>query len=99
MTFLVEARDGTDFDAFFDHWLGVHVPNVRSTIEQVGGFRYVVSHSLDPEGEPYAGMAELYFPDADGWRGYREHIRPDGMERWVEGATVLRAGTQMIGIP
>ena len=99
VTFLVKAGADTDFDAFFAHWLDVHVPNVRSTMEQVGGFRYVVSHSLDPNAEPCAGMAELYFPSADGWRGYREHIRPDGMERWVEDATVLRAGTQMIGIP
>ena len=99
VTFLVQAKEGTDFDAFFAHWLDVHVPNVRSTMEQVGGFRYVVSHSLDPHSEPNAGMAELYFPDADGWRGYRDRIRPDGMERWVDGATVLRAGTQMIGIP
>ena len=99
MTFLVKAREDTDFDAFFAHWLDVHVPNVRSTMEQVGGFRYVVSHSFDPDAEPYAGMAELYFPSADGWRGYRDHIRPDGMERWVDDAMVLRAGTQMIGIP
>ena len=99
VTFLVKAREGTDFDAFFAHWLDVHVPNVRSTMEQVGGFRYAVSHSLDPHGEPCAGMAELYFPDADGWRGYREIIRPDGMEKWVDSAIVLRAGTQMIGIP
>ena len=99
VTFLVKARADTDFDAFFAHWLDVHVPNVRSTMERVGGFRYVVSHSLDPDAEPYAGMAELYFPNADGWRAYRDHIRPDGMERWVDEAMVLRAGTQMIGIP
>ena len=61
----------------------------------------VVSHSLNPEQEPYAGMAELYFPDASGWQRYRETIEPDGMERWVSDTEtlVLRAHTEMIGIP
>ena len=101
VTFLVGARPGTDYDAFFAHWLDVHVPNVRGVMEQVGGFRYVVSHSIDPASEPYAGMAELYFPDASGWKAYRETITPDGMEEWAsdEGTLVLRAHTEMIGIP
>jgi hypothetical protein len=66
-----------------------------------GGFRYVVSHSIDPDNEPFAGMAELYFPDASGWSRYREVMKPDGMERWVDGerTVVLRAHTEMIGIP
>lgn len=101
VTFLVRALEGVDFGVFFEHWLGVHVPNVRSTMEQVGGFGYVVSHSIDPKSEPYAGMAELYFPDESGWSRYREVIQPDGMERWVdaEGTLALRAHTEMIGIP
>ena len=52
LSFLVKARPDTDFDAFFAHWLGVHVPNVKATMERAGGFRYVVSHSLDPRAEP-----------------------------------------------
>ena len=101
VSFLVKAKDGTDFAALFDHWLRAHVPNVRSTMEEVGGFRYVVGHSLEPAIEPYAGMAELYFDDPTGWRRYREVIQPDGMEEWVdpEGTLLLRAGTEMIGIP
>ena len=101
MSFLVAAKPATDYDELFEHWLDVHVPNVKATMEAVGGFRYVVSHSIDPGDEPYAGMAELYFHDADGWRGYRETIRPDGMERWVDGDRmhVLRAQTEMVGIP
>ena len=99
--FLVAAKQGTDYDEFFRHWLDVHVPNVQGTMEKVGGFRYVVSHSMTPEEEPYAGMAELYFPNADGWDAYREHIKPDGMERWVDGGrmAVLRSDTEMVGIP
>ena len=101
ITFLVAAKTNTDFDALFAHWLDVHVPNVTSVMHQVGGFRYVVSHSLNPEQEPYAGMAELYFPDASGWQRYRETIEPDGMERWGSDTETLalRAHTEMIGIP
>lgn len=101
ITYLVKAREAAEFGPFFDHWLSVHVPNVRSTMEQVGGFRYVVSHSIEPQTEPYAGMAELYFHDESGWSRYRETIRPDGMQRWVDadGTVVLRANTEMIGLP
>ena len=101
VTFLVKAKPDSDYAAFFKHWLEVHVPNVRGVMEKVGGFRYVVSHSLEPDTEPYAGMAELYFPDASGWQAYRENITPDGMEQWAadEGTLVLRSHTEMIGIP
>jgi hypothetical protein len=100
VSFLVKAKPGTDYGAFYDHWLDVHVPNVAGTMDEVGGFRYVVSHSLDPDQAPYAGMAELYFHDEDGWRRYKAAIRPDGMERWAadEGTLVLRSHTEMIGI-
>jgi hypothetical protein len=101
ITFLVKTKPGIDHGELFAHWLDVHVPNVRGVMEQVGGFRYVVSHSVEPELEPYAGMAELYFDDADGWRQYKQHITQDGMEQWVqdEGTLVLRSQTEMIGIP
>lgn len=101
VSFLVAAKAGTDFDVFFAHWLSAHVSNVRSTMEQAGGFGYVVSHSIEPQEESYAGLAELYFHDKTGWARYRELIEPDGMEEWVDGEAtlVLRAGTEMIGLP
>ncbi len=100
ITFLVPAKPGTDFGAFFDHWLDVHIPNVRQTMEAVGGFRYAVSHSLEPETGPFAGQAELYFPNASGWARYRDHIRPDGMQEWVdaERMVIFNSGTEMVGI-
>ncbi len=98
VSFLVEAKPGTDFGAFFAHWLNAHVPNVRSTMNEVGGFGYVVSQSLDPDAEPYAGLAELYFHDASGWASYREAIKPDGMQEFVERALVLKSQTEMVGI-
>ncbi len=100
ISFLVKAKEGTDYEKLFAHWLDVHVPNVRSVMEKVGGFRYVVGHSMEPEVEPYAGIAELYFPDESGWAKYNEIITADGMEEWVTRGTLLLPGrTEMIGIP
>jgi hypothetical protein len=67
---------------------------------KVGGFRYCVSHSLNPESEPYAGLAEIYFPDVTGWQEYQNLIKPDGMEEWIDmkNTHILSAGTEMIGI-
>lgn len=101
MTYLVAAKAATNYDDFFRHWLDVHVPNVRGTMESVGGFGYRVSHSITPEDEPFAGMAELYFHDDAGWAGYRAEITADGMEQWVdpERMVVMRSRTEMVGIP
>ncbi len=101
VSFLVKAKSGTDFDRFYDHWLRVHVPNVASTMNTVEGFGYVVSHSIEPQAEPYAGLAELYFDDDSGWTRYKAVIQPDGMEEWIDpdGTLVLRARTEMIGLP
>ena len=99
MSFLVKVKPDTDHNEFFDHWLSVHAPNVNGVMHEVGGFRYVISHSIEPEREPYAGMAELYFADPSGWERYQQIIKPDGMERWVDGVTVLTSDTEMIGLP
>ncbi len=101
VSFLVATKPETDFNALFDHWLTVHIPNVRSVLTEVGGFGYVVSHSIDPQTAAYVGMAELYFPDEASWAEFKATIRPDGLEQWVEpGQTVvLPSGTEMVGIP
>ena len=101
VSILVKAKRGTDFEKLYAHWLSTHLHNVRSAIEEVGGFRYVVSHSVDPAAEHYAGLAELYFHDHGGWLRYREVIRPDGMEEWVDRSETLVLGgiTEMIGVP
>lgn len=101
ITFLVKVRPGIDFDRFYAHWLDVHAPNVQSVMRAVGGFRYVVSHSLAPAGEPYAGMAELYFPGEAEWRDFNARLKPDGIEQWLDlaGMSVLASDTEMIGIP
>ena len=100
MTFLVCARAGVDHGEFFAHWVGVHAANVAGVMKQVGGFRFVISHSLSPATERYAGMAELYFPDRQAWKRYRRIIQPDGMQRWMDPAEMvaLSGTTEMIGI-
>ena len=100
VTFFVALKADADRDAFFAHWLDIHIPNVRATMETVGGFRYAIGHSLEPETEPFAGMAELYFPDPGGWKTYRDIFKPDGFEYWVDYDATFRfySGTEMVGI-
>ncbi|MFV0258628.1 MAG: EthD domain-containing protein [Acidimicrobiales bacterium] len=101
VTILVAARDGADHAAFVDHWLTVHAANVCDVLDRVGGWRYVVAHSVEPGTDPFTGMAELYFDDLDGWSRFSAELEPDGMERWVarERTVYLTSGTEMIGIP
>jgi hypothetical protein len=99
-TRIVTAKPGTDYAAFYEHWLTVHAQNVIETMRSVGGFRYVVSHSMTPQQEPYAGMSELYFPNEDAWAQFRARLKPDGIERYVDpGLPVLKSDTEMVGIP
>ena len=101
VTFLVKARAGTDWSEFFAAWLEDHAPNVRNVMNEIGGLRYVVSHSIDPDDEPFAGMAELYFRDPSGWTRYGETIAPDRFGPMVDpaGSTWFGADTELIGIP
>jgi len=100
ISFFVKGRSGVDFAAFHDHWRNVHVPNVTGVMQKVGGLRYVLNLSLEPETAPYAGLAELWFRNGDDWRRYKSIIQPDGMERFADddGTLVLRSVTEMIGI-
>jgi len=101
VTFLVGAQDGVDSGALFDHWLDAHVPNVADAMRKVGGFRYVVSHSMEPDVDPFVGMAELYFPDTGTWRDFVQTVGPDGFERFTDASktVVFHSDTEMIGIP
>ena len=100
VTFLVKAKPDVEWDEFFRVWLEDHAPNVKETMNKIGGLRYVVSHSISPDNEPYAGMAELYFPDPSGWARYGETITPDPFGPMVdpEGSVWFGSDTEMIGI-
>lgn len=99
-TSLVTIKPGVDANTFVDHWLGVHLPNVRDTMVKVGGFRYVVSLSIDMEHAPYAGMPELYFPDAAARDAFWEELKPDGFHEMVDPDRSVRfvSDTEMVGI-
>jgi uncharacterized protein (TIGR02118 family) len=101
LVFLVAAKAGTDTAAFQRHWLEVHVPNVVALLGQVGGTRYVLSLSVEPDVDPYVGMAELWFPDDTAAAGFLNGLRPDGMETWADPAATVatRCYTELIGIP
>ena len=101
ITYLVKAKPDTDFESFFVHWLTVRAPIVAATMAEVGGFRYVVSHSIEPRDEPYAAMAELYFPDDAAWLRFGRRNASDGIERWIDlkGTSILKSDTEMIGLP
>jgi hypothetical protein len=97
---LVVAKPETDVNALFEHWLDVHAPNVQETMAKVGGFRYAVSLSIDLEHAPYAGMAELYFPNVAAQAAFWEALEPDGFQQWVDFDRTLRfrCSTELVGI-
>lgn len=101
LTALLKTKPGADLDAFFAHWLGAHAANVSAALKAAGGFRYVIAHSCDPASEEFAGMAEVYFPNAEAWAEFDRALRPDGLERWLDESSLLRftASTEMVGIP
>jgi hypothetical protein len=69
----------------FDHWLHIpSVPSVTSVMRKAGRFRHVASQGIEPEQDSYAGMAELYFKDLDGWCHYKKLIHADSMEQWMK---------------
>ncbi len=100
-TVLLTAKDGVSHDELSAHWLNVRAPNVAGVMEQVGGFRYVISLSMEPEVDPYVGMAELYFPDSDSLRRYSEIFVSDGIENFhdVDARLLFYSNTEMVGIP
>lgn len=101
VTTILTASAGTDHQALTDHWLNVHAPNVAGVMDKVGGFRYAVSISDEPAIDPYAGMAELYFPDKEALRNYVELYESDGIENYfdADARLVFRSTTEMVGIP
>ena len=99
-TLLAALKDQQEHEAFTDYWLNDHAPRAAQRQREAGAFRYVVSISREPD-EPYAGMAELYFENAEAARRYLSAREPDRMEDWMDpGRTlVLTSQTEMIGIP
>ena len=99
-TSLVAAKPNVEVADLFDHWLTVHLPNVRDTLVEVGGLRYAVSLSVDANAAPYAGMAELYFPNRAAQAGFWQLLKPDGFQKLVDPGKTVRflSGTELVGI-
>lgn len=100
VTSILGTKPGVDFDRFFAFWLDSHAPNVLSAMEAVGGFGYVISQSIEPAVDTYAGMAELYFPDKEALKRYGQTYKPDGIEDFIDfgSSPLLWAHTEMVGI-
>ena len=99
ITSILTAKPDADTEELFGHWLNVHAPNVASVMEQCGAFRYVISQSIEPSVDPYAGMAELYFPDKDSLRRYTEIYKSDGIEDFIADTLRYRSSTEFVGLP
>ena len=101
VNYLVASKSDVDYDAFYRHWLEVHVPNISDWMGKSNGFRYLVNHSLYPKQAPYAGMAELYFHNEEDWKQCRSLMQADGMESYMDMSRlqVLFGNTEMVGIP
>lgn len=99
VTGLVRRKPDVDPDTFYDSWLRDHAPNVAETLAATpGGLRYVVSHATMGERIPeYAGLAEVYYQDADAAKAHMKRLGPDGFLKYAEPAGFL-SGYEVTGI-
>lgn len=99
VTLMIVLNEEADFEAFLHHWIDIHLPSVRSTMEKTGGYRYVVGISMDPVNAPYAGMAELYFAEPAASGQFFSQLPSDGIDEYIHHLDIRTSGTEMIGIP
>ncbi|MEQ9801036.1 MAG: EthD domain-containing protein [Salinisphaeraceae bacterium] len=83
-------------EAFYDRWLNVHGPLVKSVAKQIGARRYVQSHKLDTPvneqlreargmPEPYDGITEVWWNSMDDLiQAAETDAGRDAMQRLVE---------------
>jgi len=99
VTGLLHAKPEVDREIFYRSWLEDHAPNVAETLASTeGGLRYVVSHATLGGSKPeYAGLAEVYYTDADAASAHMRKLRPDGFAKYTERADFLN-GYEVVGI-
>ena len=99
VTGLLRKKADVDADTFYKSWLEDHAPNVSSTLQSTpGGLRYVVSHATLGGSKPeYAGLAEVYYADANAARDHMRKLRPDNFLKYTEPAGFLN-GYEIVGI-
>lgn len=102
VTRLCGRDNGVNDTSFHTRWLQKHAPHVVDVMRAVGGFRYVVGLSLEPDHAPYLGMEELYFPDSSAWQRYLKIMQAKSTTEWVNDedlCTTFYADTEFVAIP
>jgi hypothetical protein len=99
VTGLLRRKADVDADTFYNSWLDDHAPNVSATLKATpGGLRYVVSHAtLGGSKSEYAGLAEVYYADADAARAHIRKLGQDNFLQYADSAGFLN-GYEVIGI-
>ena len=75
LVFCVRRRPDITPEAFYDYWLNTHGPKVRSVAEKIGAWKYIQSHTCEPEinqallesrnlQPAYDGITEVWWDDA-----------------------------------
>jgi hypothetical protein len=64
ISYFARRRSGVSVEAFHEHWLGVHLPNVKAAVERTpSAVRYVVNLSRSDSQSSFDGMAAIWFRD------------------------------------
>jgi len=64
ISYFAKRRSGVSVEAFHEHWLGVHLPNVKAAVERTpSAVRYVVNLAQAGSSSSFDGMAAIWFRD------------------------------------
>jgi uncharacterized protein (TIGR02118 family) len=107
LVFCVRRRDDVPVDEFHRYWRDEHGPLVRSVGETIGVRRYVQSHLLRGEqtdmirasrgaGEPFDGVAELWFDRATLSREVSEEVLAASIRLLQDEATFIDLGRSVV---
>ena len=91
VTGLLRRKPDVDTETFYKSWLDDHAPNVSATLKATpGGLRYVVSQATLGGSKPeYAGLAEVYYADAEAARAHMRKLGPDNFLQYAVPAGFL----------
>lgn len=65
-----------NFTDMTQYWLEIRAPEIQQRLNDLGGLGYSISLSIEPP-DPYAGLEEYYFPDADSWHRFVQQDTPE----------------------
>lgn len=99
VTGLLRRKPDVHAETFYQSWLDDHAPNVSATLNATpGGLRYVVSQATLGGSKPeYAGLAEVYYADAEAARAHMRKLGTDNFLQYAEAAGFLN-GYEVVGI-